>query len=271
MTGTIGSTGTRGPIGSTGSTGISGPQGYRGSVGPIKIGPTGPTGPTGPSGPIGSTGDRGSRGPTGPTGPIGSRGSTGPTGSIGSVGPTGPQGYSFYEISCGYDSDCVCGGSQAGVTVYALSNHSILTAYYDDDDIFGSISTLPFTPASSGCYYDYGSPYTWYQWSSSSGWVGIVNCTTTTTTTAGGSCTSFSVTASSTTAGGACAYVAEYGCPYTLYHDGTGAYPVSGDKVYSNSSCTTTVVDTYYGICEGKTGVWFHLGITGTVDGTGQC
>jgi hypothetical protein len=44
----------------------------------------------------------------------------------------------------------------------------------------------------------------------------------------------------------------------TYYHDGSSSFPVVGDKVFSNSSCTTSLADGYY-----KDGQGFCVTVSG--------
>jgi hypothetical protein len=55
-------------------------------------------------------------------------------------------------------------------------------------------------------------------------------------------CTSYSSTSVATSCKSACVGSVNQ----TYYHDGSASFPVVGDNVYSNSSCTTALSDGYY-------------------------
>lgn len=55
-------------------------------------------------------------------------------------------------------------------------------------------------------------------------------------------CTSYSSTAVYSSCKSACLGSVNQ----TYYHDGSSSFPVAGDYVYSNSSCTTALTDGYY-------------------------
>lgn len=54
----------------------------------------------------------------------------------------------------------------------------------------------------------------------------------------------------------------------TLYHDGTGTHPLTGDTIYTDSAGTTVASAGYY---QNSVGDWFRVGAAGGVISIGFC
>lgn len=79
-----------------------------------------------------------------------------------------------------------------------------------------------------------------------------------------GTCTSYSSTGVESTEGAACFGTVNK----TYYHDGSSSFPVVGDYVYSDSSCSTGLSAGY---CKIGNGNWILIDANSMVDATNAC
>ncbi len=57
----------------------------------------------------------------------------------------------------------------------------------------------------------------------------------------------------------------EFSTPQTGYHNGSGAYPVAGDTVYTNSSCTTAAAPAAYKMGSGNVVIVGESGVVSSI------
>ncbi|GEM_PF-4869701 len=79
-----------------------------------------------------------------------------------------------------------------------------------------------------------------------------------------GTCTMYSSTAVASTEALACSGTVNQ----TYYHDGSSAFPTTGDYVYSNSGCSTGLSEGY---CKIGNGYWIQIDSSSQVSATALC
>ena len=154
----------------------------------------------------------------------------------------------YPALNVGYTS-AAC-GTQNSTTVYT-SAASLAVAYSSSIPLYADSAGLLF--ADSHYLYDYFTTTPWYYWSQSGYFTGTGNCLTI-----------FTLLSGAATPAAACAA----GIELPRFHDGVGAWPANGDKVYTTSAGTTEITSSlYYSYATpiGSNSFYYTTSVTSTV------